>query len=112
MLATKRERIEELAVLGRLMGDPAGRRWVYQMLSECHIWATSFANNPVRMAFLEGERQRGLRLLEEVISANSDMYIQMLKEMNGERPSDHSGGDRRGFGRGEPDPDDTGGDIC
>jgi hypothetical protein len=85
MKAQKRERVDEMQALGRLMGDPAGRRWVYGLLSECHIWHTSMANNAIRMAFLEGERSQGLRLLAEVTEANPDMFLTMLKEMQGER---------------------------
>lgn len=76
----KRERVEELQALGQLMANPAGRRWVRQLLTLCHIWHTSFASNAMRMAFLEGERSIGLFVNGELIEANQDMYLQMLKE--------------------------------
>jgi len=78
--AAKRERVEELQALGRLMADPAGRRWVYNILGEFHVWDTSYATNAMRMAFLEGERNAGLRFQAEVEEANQDMFLQMLKE--------------------------------
>jgi len=81
------ERRAELAALARLMEDPAGRRWARQMLAECHLWVTSGSTNALAMAFREGERFIGLRLQQELIQANEDMYAQMLKEVRVERPS-------------------------
>ena len=84
----KRDRLEQLQALGRLMGDPAGRRWVYNLLGEFHVWDTSYATNALRMAFLEGERNAGLRFQSEVEEANQEMFYQMLKERKNERPGD------------------------
>ena len=85
MAKTNQKRLEELQALGRLVGDPGGRRWLWAMLSECHIWQTSMAGNALRLAFLEGERSQGLRLLGEIQEANPAMFIQMMTEMSGER---------------------------
>lgn len=81
----KARRSEEMQALGRLLGEPAGRRWVWGLLSECHVWHTSMATNALRLAFLEGERSQGLRLLGDIQEANPAMFLQMLKEMSGER---------------------------
>jgi len=99
----KARRNEEMQALGRLLGDPAGRRWVWGLLSECHVWHTSMSGNAMRLAFLEGERSQGLRLLGDIQEANPDMFLQMLKEMSGERPSGSSRGDYNPL-----DGDDTG----
>lgn len=82
----KRERVEELQAVGRLMADPAGRRWIRHLLTMCHIWHTSMERNAMSMAFLEGERSIGLFVNGELIEANQDMYLQMLKENANERP--------------------------
>jgi hypothetical protein len=75
------------------MSDPAGRRWVNDILAECHVWHTSFASNGLRMAFLEGERSQGLRILTEVMEANPDAFLTMLKERASERPAKPRGAD-------------------
>ena len=85
MAKTNHKRLEELQALGRMLGDPAGRRWIWGMLSECHVWQTSMASNALRLAFLEGERSQGLRLLGEIQEANAEMFLQMMKENQGER---------------------------
>jgi len=88
------ERRAELAALARLMEDPAGRRWVRNTLAACHVWDTSFATNAIRMAFLEGERNQGLRLQAEIAEAAPEQFIEMLKEHGSERQrgSDGPGG--------------------
>ena len=110
MKAQKRERVDELAALGRFMGDPAARRWLYQILSECHLWVTAGATNALSMSFREGSRYIGLRLQAEVMAANHDMYLQMLKEMEVERPGSIGS---NGYGNSDAgayaEPDDGGG---
>lgn len=85
MAKVNQKRLEELQALGRMLGDPAGRRWVWGQLSECHVWQTSMASNALRLAFLEGERSQGLRLLWEIQEANPEMFLQMMKEHQSER---------------------------
>ena len=100
------ERRAELEALARLMDDPAGRRWVRNTLAACHVWDTSFATNAVRMAFLEGERNQGLRLQAEVMEAAPDQFIEMLKEHGSERQRGADGG----FAGNSDDGDEPGGD--
>lgn len=68
------------------MADPAGRRWLRELLANCHVWQTSFATNALRMAAAEGERSVGIFVLAEMEQANFDMFLQMLKEKASERP--------------------------
>ena len=99
------ERRAELEALARLMDDPAGRRWVRNTLAACHVWDTSFATNAMRMAFLEGERNQGLRLQAEIAEAAPDQFIEMLKEHGSER---QRGAD--GAGGNDDSADEPGGD--
>ena len=96
------ERVAELQALGRFMGEPAGRRWMYQLMSECNVWTTAGVSNALSLAFREGARFAGLRLQAEVMQANHDMYLKMLKEMEVERPGAIG---TRGFGTDDPDGD-------
>ena len=101
MADRRAQRLEELALLNTLMRAPGGRRWLYGMLAQCHIYATTFNPNAMIMAFSEGERHVGLRLLGEFMEAAPDQYQQMLKEAsseNGNRGRDRDGSDN---GRGD-----------
>ena len=97
------ERVAELQALGRFMGEPAGRRWVYQLMGECGVWTTTGVSNALSLAFREGSRFVGLRLQAEIMQANHDMYLKMLKEMEVERPGAIG---TRGFGTDDPDAGD------
>ena len=96
-------RHDELALLEKLMSEPAGRRWVYNFLASCRIYATSFATNALAMAFNEGDRNAGLRLLVDITEASPDLYLLMLKEVQNERNTN-----RGPKHDGDPEPDDDG----
>jgi hypothetical protein len=59
-----------------------------ELLETCHIFSTSFSDVDLRMAFMEGQREIGLRLLMDIMGACPDHYIQMMRESN-ERQSVH-----------------------
>lgn len=63
--------------LHRFLTDPAGRAWMWDLLSVCGNFQTSFDDNPSRMAFKEGSRNIGLRLLSEI---SPDALLLILKE--------------------------------
>ena len=80
-MASKKElRLEELSALTQLMRNRAGRRWMYNILANCHVYHTSFDKNALVMAHLEGERNAGLMLITELKALEPDLYIQMLRD--------------------------------
>lgn len=86
--AEKRARLAEKQrgeILIQTMSTAAGRQWVWDNLSSCHVFATTFNENPLHMAFLEGERNRGLALLSDVMQWCPDQFIQAMREANGGR---------------------------
>lgn len=98
------QRKDEIVFLARLLAEPVGRRWLYQKLEECHIYSTSFTTNALAMAFNEGERNVGLRLVAELTAASPENYLQMLKEVEDERRNvDESRADRDADESGDAD---------
>ena len=49
-----------------LLGSDAGKRVLRQILTWAHMWQTSFDANPSLMAFNEGERMIGIRILSAI----------------------------------------------
>jgi hypothetical protein len=86
-------------LLGKLLSEPEGRAYFYDLLVSCHVYSTSFATNALAMAFREGERSIGLKLGADIEEANPDALMLMLKEANDERRN-----------RTEPNPDGDGPD--
>ena len=81
----KQSRIEErqrLDTIRVLMSTTAGRQWVYDRLSQCHVFASSFSLNAYESAFKEGERNVGLQILNDVMMASPDNYVLMMREAN------------------------------
>jgi hypothetical protein len=73
-------RRDQLAVLVKIMSEPVGREWFYDLLSSCHVYTSSFGHNALAMAFREGERNVGIRIGSDITEASPDLYLQMLKE--------------------------------
>jgi hypothetical protein len=79
-------RRDQLTRIAALMADPIGRGYIYDLLSACHVFQSSFSTNALAMAFAEGERNVGLQLTADFIAAAPDNYLLMLKEAGNVRP--------------------------
>ena len=94
-----------------IMSVAPGRQWVCDLLEHCHVFSTSFSDHSGRMAFMEGQREVGLRLLLDIMGACPDQYVQMMRERNDRSATDDvrnsKDSDRRDSRQG---PDDSGGD--
>ena len=90
------------ATITNLMSTSFGREWVWDILTQCHCFSTTFNGEALSSAFAEGERNVGLRLLSDILTACPDQYIQAQRESN-----ERSSLDER---RSSPEPDggDTG----
>jgi hypothetical protein len=83
--AQKQAKVVELQrreVVNGIMSVAPGRKWMCELLETCHIFATSFSDVGLRMAFMEGQREVGLRLLADIMGACPDRYIEMMRERN------------------------------
>lgn len=81
---SKREenaRALELADLLFVMSDPAGRRFIHRQLTKAHIWATTYIPGDTHQtAFNEGARNRGLKLLADIMEVAAAQYALMIEE--------------------------------
>lgn len=63
-----------------LMGSKRGRRIVWRLLEQSHVFASSFNPTAMVMSFREGERNYGLRMLAIIHAHCPELYPAMLKE--------------------------------
>lgn len=63
-----------------LMSNKRGRRFVFRVLERAGVWRLSFNTNALSMAFNEGQRNEGLRLMANITAHCPDRYTEMLKE--------------------------------
>jgi hypothetical protein len=68
-----------------IMSTMPGRRWLHEKLVDCHIFSTSFNRDQLAMAFAEGQRDIGLKLLNDIMASCPDEYILMMREYNERR---------------------------
>ena len=69
-------------VIIELMRTVPGRNYIWDQLTLAHIFSTSYSPDALQMAFAEGERNSGLRLLNDIIEWCPEQFIQMMREQN------------------------------
>lgn len=76
-----RRKKSRLEVIQALMSIPAGRQWIYEKLSECHVYSPTFVvGDPYLSSFKEGERHVGLGILQDVMLASPEQFMKMCNE--------------------------------
>ena len=83
--AQERDEEQLKADITALMETGAGRRIVWRLLEETHIYQTCYRDNPLQMARAEGRREIGLMLTEWLSIYAWENYQLMLTEANNER---------------------------
>lgn len=80
--AKRKERLRrerELEDLRSVLGSPAGRRLLWRLLGECHVFESIWRAS-AEIHFLEGKRNVGLFLLHEIHEARPEALLQMMQE--------------------------------
>lgn len=95
-------------VILEIMSHKPGRNYAWDILSSAHVFATSYSPDALATAFAEGERNFGLRFLNDIMQWCPEQFIQMMREQNERRTDDSAGsGDPESF----PDGDEPGHDV-
>ena len=72
---------EKRKYIAEVMARKEGRRWVWELLTASHVFSTSFVSGDAHAtSFHEGERNIGLRILTDVMTAAPDQYVTMTTE--------------------------------
>lgn len=71
-----------------LMSSKRGRRIVWRLLDHAGIFRSSFNTNSMAMAFAEGNKNEGLRILALVHANCPELYPVMVREANEQRDID------------------------
>lgn len=70
-------------VITSLMSVPSGRRWVWLRLAEARMFAEDESLDPQLLAYRQGQRNLGLRLLKAAQGHCPEMYVRMTQENSG-----------------------------
>lgn len=74
-----------------LMGSKRGRRIVWRQLEQAGVFRLSFNTNAMQMAFNEGNRNNGNRLLAVIHTICPELYPVMLNESIEPKDKDDAG---------------------
>jgi hypothetical protein len=91
------QRRTELEDLRWLMSDKRGRRFMFRLLSDSGLYRLSFAYDAAATAFNEGQRNLGLRFLNDVMEHCPERFLEMQQErvQDVHRTSDRPAGKRK-----------------
>lgn len=78
----KTEDIQKIKDLKDVLEIRSGRNFIWKILINCHIFSTTFNPDTQQMAFNEGQRNVGLRLLADINKHSPKAYLKMLEENN------------------------------
>lgn len=71
-----------------LMSSKRGRRVIWRLLDQAGVFRLSFNTNAMSMAFAEGNRNYGLRILALIHTLCPELYPTMIKEQSNDRDAD------------------------
>jgi hypothetical protein len=78
--AEARENLKRRA-LAKFLDDQTAREWLWGLLEVTHIFENCFdPGSADTTAFKLGERNIGLRILDDIISADPNAYLAMLRD--------------------------------
>ena len=99
-------------VIVAICGTTQGRTYFWTQLEDANVFCSVYDASAQRMAFNEGQRAAGLRLLADIMTAAPEQFIQMMVESNGRRTASEQprGQDRDGRDQGSGAGDGEDGD--
>ena len=71
-----------------LMSSKRGRRVIWRLLDQAGVFRLSFNTNAMSMAYAEGNRNYGLRILALIHTLCPELYPTMIKEQSNDRDAD------------------------
>jgi hypothetical protein len=77
---SSRTRADRLKFVEAAMTMEQGRAWFYDLLIFCHVFNTTFDEDPYRHAYRTGEANIGLRVLSDIQETSPQNYIKMIAE--------------------------------
>lgn len=68
-------------VIADLLSTPAGRNWMWSVLSDCNVFSQTFVPQEAdTTAFNEGIRSVGNKLIAQIMQTDPTLYVTMMTE--------------------------------
>ncbi|CAI0711985.1 Uncharacterised protein [Serratia quinivorans] len=72
-----------------VMSTESGRRFIWDRLTQSGVFQTTFRTDTNTTMFLEGNRNAGLTLFNDVFGICPDLYLKMAAEAEKDREANH-----------------------
>jgi len=69
-----------VGALGGILSTRPGRLWLWNLLAQCNIFASTFRKEAHMMVYLEGRCSLGLEILADIATHYPERYLQMISE--------------------------------
>ena len=76
----KRNHLRHMSDIKKVVDMPEGRRYIWSVLSRCGVMQASMRASPYDTAFMEGRRDIGLQLMNDLMEAVPEAYDKMRRE--------------------------------
>jgi len=74
-----------------VLSTKSGIRFVAKLIDMCGVFRTSFSSDPIKTAFMEGQRNIGLYLLDKAIDIDRKFLYNIQEEFkNGKQSTDEN----------------------
>ncbi len=73
----------------KVMATESGRRFVWGLIEQAGVFQTTFRTDTNTTMFLEGNRNAGLALFNDVFGICPDLYLKMAAEAEKDREANH-----------------------
>lgn len=73
----------------QVMGTEIGRRFIWGLLTQAGVFQSTFRTDTNTAMFLEGNRNAGLALFNDVFGICPDLYLKMAAEAEKDREANH-----------------------
>lgn len=80
ILSARRSELNEVRAL---LATAEGRKFLWRLLERCGVYKSSYDQSGSRVYFNEGRREVGLWVLAEIIEAEPEAYVSLMKEAKG-----------------------------
>ena len=84
----KQLRDEEKGDLKKMLSLPEGRRLLWRLLEQCHVYG-SIMETSARIYYNAGQQDLGHWLLDEIMEADTAAYVQMQLEARARKETAH-----------------------
>lgn len=73
---------EQKHFIANIMATAAGRAWIFDILTRCHLYATAHSDSALWNSYHLGERNIGNMIVAQLMAACPDQYILAMREAN------------------------------